>query len=135
NTGVRKHALWTLALMGDADSYNTLLLAANNTHFKQDASEATHALGEDIHQISEHGTKELAIRASQDPVGNTLESEQQHFRLAALKALTKAQPAESSKILIKELNRFDPEYQKEVLKIAGTTVSDEKIYRQWLKVY
>lgn len=135
NTGVRKHALWTLALMGDANSYNTLLLAAKNTQFKKDVSEATQALVEYIHQISEKGNKELAIRASQDLLGNTLESEQQHFRLAALKALTKAQPAESSKILIKELNRFDPEYQKEVLKIAGTTVSDEKIYRQWLKVY
>ncbi|MDQ2658121.1 MAG: HEAT repeat domain-containing protein, partial [Bacteroidota bacterium] len=131
----KKHALWSLALIADASSYNTLLQQARNVHFKNDPSEATHALVEYIHQLSEKGNRESVASASQELLSNTLEADQQHFRLAALKALAKAQPEGSTKILIKELNRFDPKFQKEVLKIASFNVKDKDVARQWLKVY
>lgn len=131
----RKHALWSLALIADASSYNTLLQQVSKVHFKNDPSGATHALVEYIHQLSEKGNKESVASASQELLSNTLEADQQHFRLAALKALAKAQPEGSTKVLIKELNRFDPEFQKEVLKIASFNVKDKDVARQWLKVY
>ena len=132
---IRKHALWTLAQIGDATSYNTLLQAAQSVQFKNDPSESTHALVEYIHQLSEKGDHALATKASEDILNNTPGAEQQHFRLAALKAMTHASPVKSTKTLIKELSRFDPLYQKEVLKIAGPYAKDESTAKQWLKLY
>ena len=135
NDVLRKHALWSLALMADAGSYNTLLQQAKSAQFKNDPSEATHALVEYIHQLSAKGNKDLVIQASQEVLSNTLAPEQQHFRLAALDAITKASPEESTKILMKELNRFDPLYQKEVLKIASLSAKGEDAAKQWRKAY
>lgn len=131
----KKQALWSLALIADASSYNTLLQHARNVQFKHDPSEATHALVEYIHQLSGKGNKDIVVKASQEILSNTLAAEQQHFRLAALKSLAKTSPDESTKVLIKELNRFDPLYQKEVLKIAAINAKDESVAKQWNKVY
>ena len=131
----KKHALWSLALIADASSYNTLLQQAQAVQFKNDPSEATHALVEYIHQLSGKKNTELVLKASQEILSNTLTAEQQHFRLAALKALTIASPDESTKVLIKELNRFDPMYQKEVLKIAAMNAKDQGAAKEWNKVY
>ena len=135
NDVIRKHALWSLALIADAGSYNTLLQQAKTTQFKNDPAEATHALVEYIHQLSGKGNEDLIVRASQEILSNTLAQEQQHFRLAALKAITKASPDKSTQILLKEMNRFDPLYQNEVLKIASLTASEEGAAKQWKKAY
>lgn len=135
NPVIRKHALWSLALIGDASAYNVLLQQAKNVHFKNDPAEATHALVEYIHQLGAKGNKDLIVLASQEILSNTLEPEQQHFRLAALKALTKASPDESTKTLLKEMNRFDTGYQKEVLKVAGPYVKSPSAMKQWTKAY
>ncbi len=135
DVATKKHALWSLALIADASSYNTLLQQAKAVQFKNDPSEATHALVEYIHQLSGKKNTDLVLKASQEILSNTLTAEQQHFRLAALKALTIASPDESTKVLIKELNRFDPLYQKEVLKIAALNAKDEGAAKQWNKVY
>lgn len=132
---VRRHALWALATIADASSYQTLLDAARSVQFKQDPAEATHALVEYMHRVGEAGNSALVVRASQELLSYTLEADQQHFRLAALKALVQDQPRETTKTLIKELNRFDPLYQREVLKIAASSLQDETVTRQWLKVY
>ncbi|MDQ2656579.1 MAG: DUF1080 domain-containing protein [Bacteroidota bacterium] len=131
----RKHALWSLALIADASSYSTLMEQAKSVKFKNDPTEATHALVEYIHQLSGKGNSKLAVQASQELLSNTLEADQQHFRLAALKAITRSQPDESTKILVKELNRFDTGYQKEVLKVASLNAHDANALRQWTKVY
>ena len=135
NEVLRKHALWSLALIADAGSYNTLLQQAKAAQFKNDPSEATHALVEYVHQLSAKGNEDLVIQASQEILSNTLATEQQHFRLAALDAITKASPQESTKILMKEMNRFDPLYQKEVLKISSVTAKHEDAAKQWKKAY
>lgn len=131
----KKHALWSLALIADAASYNTLLQNAKSAQFKNEPSEATHALIEYIHQVSAKEDKDLAIKTSQEILSNTLSPEQQHFRLAALKAFSQASPDEATKILIKELNRFDPLYQKEVLKVAALNAKKETTAKQWNKIY
>ena len=132
---VRKHALWSLALIADAASYQTLLQQAKGVQFKNDPAEATQALVEYIHQVSEKGIKELVLQASQELLSNSLDPRQQHFRLAALKALTKASPDEAGKVLVKELNRFEAGYQREVLKVASQHLKGEDAVKQWLKVY
>ena len=131
----KKHALWSLALIADPVSYNVLLQSAKSAQFKNDASEATHAVVEYIHQLSTKANRDLAIKASQEVLSNTLSPEQQHFRLAALKAFAVASPDEAIKILVKELNRFDPLYQKEVLKVAALNANDASAAKQWKKVY
>jgi HEAT repeat protein len=132
---IRKHALWSLALISDASSYQTVLQQAQAVQFKNDPAEAIQALVEYIHQLSAKGNKELVLQASQELLSNTLDPKQQHFRLAALKAITQASPDEASKILVKELNRFDAGYQREVLKVASQHLKDESAMKQWLKVY
>lgn len=132
---VKRHALWSLALIGDAASYDVLLQNAKNVQFKNDPSEATHALVEYMHQLSGKGNKDLIVKVSQEILTNTLTPEQQHFRLAALEALAKASPGEASKTLLKEMNRFDAEYQKEVLKIASLNAAQPADMKQWTKAY
>lgn len=131
----RKQALWSLALLSDKDSYQTLLQQAKNVQFKNDPAEATRALVEYIYQLSGKGNKDLVIQASQELLSNTLSPDQQHFRLAALEAITKANPEESGKILLKEMNRFDPLYQKEVLKIASLNAKEDSAAKQWKKAF
>lgn len=131
----RKHALWALALLADQRSFDILTAAARSVNYKNHASEATHALVEYMHQLGVKGSSDLVLKTSQDILSNTLESDQQHFRLAALEALTKASPDEASKTLLKEMNRFDAEYQKEVLKIAGLVAGDAAVAKQWEKAY
>ncbi|HET9485916.1 MAG TPA: DUF1080 domain-containing protein [Chryseosolibacter sp.] len=131
----KKHALWSLALIADASSYSVLIQQAKNVNFKNDPSEATHALIEYLHQLAAKGNKDLILKTSQEILSNTLEADQQHFRLAALKAITKASPDESTKTLLKEMNRFDTEYQKEVLKVASLNIKDDGASKQWTKAY
>lgn len=135
NALVRKNALWSLALLADPASYDILLQHATKANFKSDPAEATQALIEYMHQLNENGKKQLALKTSQDILTNTLSAEQQHFRLAALKALVKASPEEAAKTLIKEMNRFDPGYQKEVLKVALAGPMVDAARKVWTRAY
>lgn len=132
---IRKQTLWSLAQIADATSYNTMIEAARKVGFRNDPSEATHALVEYIHQLSRKGNPAVAVQASQELLSNTLEVDQQHFRLAALRTVANAQPEKSSKLLTRELARFDFGYQREVLKLAGASANQGTATRQWLKVY
>ncbi len=135
DASIRQQALWTLAQIADAASYNTLLEEARKVRFRNDPSEATHALVEYIYQLSGKGDNSTALQASQALLDATPESDQQHFRLAALKTIAAAQPGKSIKMLTRELGRFDAGYQREVLKIAGTHARRGNATGQWLKVY
>ncbi|MGC1242006.1 MAG: family 16 glycoside hydrolase [Chryseosolibacter sp.] len=135
DTVVKKHALWSLALLGDASAYDVLLQNAKNVQFKNDPTEAAHALVEYMHQLSAKGNKDLVVKISQEILSATLTPEQQHFRLAALEAFTKASPAEATKVLLKEMNRFDAGYQKEVLKVASLNAAEPAAMKQWTKAY
>lgn len=135
DAAVKKRALWSLALIADAGSYPVLLQGATNVGFSNDPSEATHALVEYMHQLMNNGNNELVVKASQAILTNTLAPAQQHFRLAALKALAKTSPDDATKVLVKEMNRFEPLYQKEVLKIAGLHASEGRALKAWTKAY
>jgi hypothetical protein len=135
NDLIRKNALWSMALLADASSYDVMVQHAKAVNFQRDPSEATAALIEYMHQLQTRANKDLTIKVSQDVLSGTLAPEQQHFRLAALKALTLASPDEASKTLLKEMNRFDAEYQKEVLKVAFLTAGDEASMKAWMKAY
>lgn len=135
NADLKRHALWAIALIADAGSYNILLQEAKNVSFKNDPGEATHALIEYMHQLSVDNNKSQVIDISQTILSNTLDETQQHFRLAALKALAHAAPVESTKTLVKEMNRFDAGYQKEVLKIASKNADKDPALKVWTKAY
>lgn len=132
---IRKNALWSLALLADASAYDVLLQQAEKVNFRNDPSEATHALVEYLHQLEGKGNKDLTIRISQDILTNTLDADQQHFRLAALKALALSSPDEATKTLVKEMNRFDAGYQKEVLKVATLNIGSEGAMKVWKKAF
>ena len=123
NMILSRHALWSMALIADAGSYDELVKHAKAVGFKNDPTEATTALVEYMHQMSAKGNKNSAKDISQLILANTPDATQQHFRLAGLGALSAAEPASTVKLLIKELSRFDAEYRKEVLKIAVTTAN------------
>ncbi|HEX8037831.1 MAG TPA: DUF1080 domain-containing protein [Chryseosolibacter sp.] len=135
NPLIRKNALWSLALLGDAGSYDILLRNAKSAGFGIDPSEATYAFVEYVHQLEARGDNQAVLKASQEILTNTLQADQQHVRLAALKALTMASPDEATKTLLKEMNRFDAGYQKEVLKVASLNIKDEATMKEWRKAY
>ncbi len=135
NALLKKQALWTIALMADATSYNVLLQQSKNVGFKNDPTEATTALIEYLHQMTIKGNTVLVKEISKTLLDNTTDVSQQHFRLAALKALTKVEAEKSVAILIKERSRFDDEYRKEVLKVAVSSAGTPAALKLWQKEY
>ncbi|MEO5602042.1 MAG: DUF1080 domain-containing protein [Cyclobacteriaceae bacterium] len=135
NVIVRKSALWSIALIADPASYDVLLQKAKGTNFKNDPSEATHALVEYLHQSTMKANNPLVKNIVKSLLENTSDASQQHFRLAALKAMAKTSAEESTKALITELDRFDADYQKEVLKIAATNANNDASMKLWMKAY
>jgi hypothetical protein len=135
NVMLKRQALWSMALMADPASYNVLLQQAKNVGFRNDPAEATTALLEYLHQMMVKGNSTLVKEISKTLLDNTMDSAQQHFRLAALKGMSQADPQGSVSILIKELSRFDDEYQREVLKVAVTSAGTPTALKQWQKVY
>jgi len=135
NALLKKQALWTIALMADGSSYNVLLQQAKSVGFKNDPTEATTALIEYLHQMTTKGNNALVKEISKALLDNTTDASQQHFRLAALKALIKVDAEKSVATLIKERSRFDDEYRKEVLKIAVSSAGTPAALKLWQKEY
>lgn len=133
--GLKKQALWAMAWIADAGSTGTLLQQAKATGFKNDPSEATNALVAYMQQLSAKGNQPAVKEISKAILEGTTAPAQQHYRLAALKAASKADAEGTVKLLIKELSRFDSEYQKEVLKIAGLTANTPAALKLWQKEY
>ncbi len=132
---LRKSALWSIALIADAASYDVLLQQAKKVGFKNDPSEATNALIEFMHQTAAKDNTTLSFKISQDILANTPDAAQQHFRLAALRNLVKVNPNESVKVLINERTKFDSEYQKEILNTAQAGASNATSLALWMKEY
>ncbi len=135
NPLLKKPALWSIALIADAGSFSVLLQQAKNVGFKNDPTEATQALVEYMHQVAGKNNPALLKEISNAVLENTPEPSQNHFRLAGLKGLTKADPEGVVKILIKEYKRFDNEYQKEVFKIAAASSGTPSALKLWQKEY
>jgi len=135
NTTLRRHALWSMALIADASSYDDIVKHAKEVGFRNDPSEATTALVEYMHQMSAKGDNGHVTDLSKLILSNTTDPAQQHFRLAGLEALSTAEPVTTVKVLIKELNRFDAEYRKEVLKIASSSANAPEALKLWQKTY
>lgn len=135
NALIKKQALWTVALLADANSYQVLMQQAKNVGFKNDATEATTALIEYLHQMMVKGNSALVKEISKALLDNTLDASQQHYRLAALKGLAKVEAEPTVATLIKERSRFDQEYQREVLKIAVSSAGSPAALKQWRKEY
>ena len=135
NLQLKKPALWSMALIADASSFPVLLQQAKNVGFKNDPTEATNALIEYMQQITGKGNPALLEDISNAVLENTTEPSQNHFRLAGLKGLSKADPEGVNKVLVKEYKRFDSEYQKEVLKIAVASAGTPSAMKLWQKEY
>ena len=135
NTLLKKQALWTIALMADASSYQVLLQQAKNVGFKNDPTEATTALVEYLHQMTSKGNSALVKEICKALLDNTTDASQQHFRLAGLKGLVQVDSEGTVATLIKERSRFDSEYQKEVLKIAVSSAGSPNALKLWQKEY
>jgi hypothetical protein len=135
NILLKKQALWSVALLADADSYQVLFQQAKNVDFKNDPTEATAALVEYLHQMTSKGNIALVNEISKAILDNTLNTSQQQVRLAGLKALAQVDPETTLITLIKERSRFDDEYKKEVLKIAVSSASSSKAMKLWQKEY
>lgn len=135
DVAVKKQALWSIALLANESSYPVLLQNAKSAGFKSDPSESMVSLLEYLHQQTVKGNKPLAKKISEDILANASDVSQQHYRLAALSNLVKADPDGSLKLLIKETTRFDSEYQKEVIKISAATAGLPAAKKIWLKEY
>ncbi len=135
NASLRKQALWTIALLADASSYPVLLQQAQHVGFRNDPTEATTSLVEYLHQMTTKGNTPLVKEISKVLLDNTIDASQQHFRLASLKGMAKADAEATIATLIKERSRFDAEYQKEVLKIAVPSAGSAIALKLWQKEY
>ena len=135
NLQLKKQALWSIAMIADAGSYDILLQEAKKVAFRNDPTEATTALIEYMHQMTTKGNNTLVLQISKAIIDNTPDATQQHFRLAAYESLVNANPVDATKILIKERNHFDAEYRKEILKIATSGASSPASLNLWNKEY
>jgi HEAT repeat protein len=135
DVAARRQALWSLALIGSPSSKDLLLEKAKTAGFKSDPSESVQALAEYMHQAINTGNNPLALSVSKDVLSNTKELSQQHIRLAALECIARVNPEGSVKTLIKELDRFDEEYRKEVLKVARLSANSATALTLWQKAY
>ncbi len=135
NLIVKRQALWSVALFGDASSSPVLLQQAKNVSFKNDPTEATTALIEYLHQITSKGNTVLVKEISSVLLDNTNDPSQQHFRLAGLKGIALVDAEGSVGTLIKERSRFDEEYQREILKIAQASAGSTAALKLWQKEY
>ncbi|HEY5919227.1 MAG TPA: DUF1080 domain-containing protein [Chryseolinea sp.] len=133
NLLLKKASLWSLALIADPGSLNILLQQATNIGFKNDPSEATNALVEYMHQVSAKGNTALVKEISKPILEKTTDPAQQHYRLAAIKELSKVDPKGSLKLLVQERSKFDGEYQKEILKIASRSANTPDAIKRWQK--
>jgi hypothetical protein len=132
---IAKQALWSLAMIGDGSSSGILLERAQKVNFKTDPTQATNALVEYMHQLSNGKDRAVLNDLSNKLLAGTTDPSQQQFRLAALKELAKSFPAESPKLISQELTRFDAEYRKEVLNIAIPYANDPATLKTWDKIY
>ncbi len=130
-----KQALWSLAMIGDESSSSLLLERAQKVTFKTDPTQATNALVEYMHQLSNGKDRALLNDLSNKMLAGTTDQSQQQFRLAALKELAKSFPSESPKLVGQELARFDAEYRKEVLNVAMPYATDPATLKSWDKIY
>jgi HEAT repeat protein len=72
NPLLKKTALWSIALIADAGSYDVLLQQAKSAGFRNDPTEATNALVEYMHQMASKGNPALLKQISQAFLDNTL---------------------------------------------------------------
>lgn len=126
---LRRQALWALALIADAGSQQVLVDQARSVNFKADAAGSMEALIEYMNKRPGDPSLQKII------LDNTLSPDQQHFRLAALQNFVASDPVTSQKFLLKELNRFDVEYRREVLKRAGKGIQNPTAREAWTKQY
>jgi HEAT repeat protein len=133
--GLQKQALWALALMGEPNTYNTLWNKAKAAGFKNEATEASNALIEYLHQLQARRNTILASKLSNAILALTTQADQQHYRLAALKGISASNALGAPKILQAELGRFDEQYRREVLKIAATGINNAAVKEQWEGLY
>jgi hypothetical protein len=132
---LQKQALWSLALMGEGSTYSLLLNKAKAVDFKNDPTEAASALVEYLKQLQRPQNIALVSKLASDILAVTLKTEQQHYRLAALKALNWANAELAVKTLNAELNRFDAEYRREVLKVAASSLKKPTVKPLWEAIY
>jgi hypothetical protein len=126
-------ALWALARIGDAASSQILLAQAQQAKFKPEASEATIAIVEYMHELVASKQMQAAAEVASKVLAGTMEASQQHVRLAAVGALVAADAAKATKMLVAETKRFDAAYQKEVMKLSVPAVVPG--LKTWMKEY
>jgi hypothetical protein len=132
---LKKQALWSLALIADAASFEVLVQQAKQAGFKAEPSEPTLALIEYMQQAASKGDDATARKVSKLILDGTPDATQQHFRLAALRTMAQANPGEAVTTLVKETSRFDAEYSKEVLNIAAAGAATPAGAKVWKKEY
>ncbi len=130
---VRREALWSLALIGDASSESLLLEQSAAAGYKESPTQEMEALIQYMTVRGAEGANTSMIRSRL--LENTMNAEQQHFRLAALKDLVRSVPSTSQPQLAAELDRFDASYRRDVLAAAVTAAGDPKVRDAWIKVY
>lgn len=130
NINLKKQALWSIALLADPGASSILLKQATRAGFRYDSAESMFALVEYMERLMARGSAvQTAI------LNNTLAPDQQQFRLAALRNFVKANPVESQQLLVKELNRFDDAYRRDVLNIARYGILNKNVFNRWVQLY
>jgi hypothetical protein len=132
---VKKHALWSLARIGDVTSSDLLIREAKSSDFQTDDSESVLALVEFMNQLSAQGDKSAALSVSKVILDNTPDVTQQQVRLAALHVYTESDLMNANKLMLKEYKRFDEAYQRNVLNMVSAYASTPAIFATWNKEY
>jgi hypothetical protein len=122
-----------LALIADPASEPKLLECATATGYKPGPAKEMEALIQFMTVRASEGGDNSLVRTN--ILKNTLSADQQHFRLAALKDLVRAEPETSQPALVKELDRFDAVYRRDILEVAASAASQPKVRDAWVKLF
>ncbi|MDZ4715986.1 MAG: DUF1080 domain-containing protein [Cytophagales bacterium] len=135
NTTLRRQATWSLALIADEASARILLDLAGRAAFRRDSAETMPALLEYMDRLTRKGKTLTATSIRETVLENTMSPDQQHYRLTGARNFVTTRPAESQKWLVKELDRFDDAYRRDVFAIAVLGIQNESAFKAWLTLY
>ncbi|MBL7849286.1 MAG: DUF1080 domain-containing protein [Cyclobacteriaceae bacterium] len=133
NPDLKREVLWTLSWLADPSAESLLLEQAAKAGYKGTPVQEMEALIHYMTVRASQGQPAPAVLAAL--LDHTLAPEQQHYRLVALKEKVTMDPGNAQPVLVKELDRFDDAYRRDVLQLAVATAGVPKNREAWLKEY
>lgn len=131
---VQQKAYWALAEIASPNSYKTLSDAAKKTNYSADETNAVNVFVHYANKLSENGNTIMSSKAANEILKNATAENQLHYRIGAIRILSKNKGAAFSNTLIKESKNPDVKYTAAILEVALKNLSSSEVSK-WVKAY